>query len=160
MRTPADISRSRTLTWTLFGIAALFALISSFAASGALGGSNSSPRAGLFPAVATLAKQPGIDSALAQVSTTTKSQGAAAALAVAQASGLAVQRGLVRVIVEARSGDTAAASAAVKAVGGTIDGSYANLVEALVPPAALSTLATDPAVAYVRPPLPHAADVV
>ncbi|HEX5583165.1 S8 family serine peptidase [Gaiella sp.] len=65
--------------------------------------------------------------------------------------GLDVAGTRVRVVLEARGGIDAARSAA-QAAGGEVEATYANLVQALVPPAALEGLSHSPAVAHVRPP--------
>src|SRR3712207_5096393 len=75
-----------------------------------------------------------------------------AALAEAREARLLVVGERVQVVVEAR-GASAGAIAAVARVGGTVDGAYANLVQARVLPAEVDALAADPGVAYVREPL-------
>ncbi len=140
----------------------LFTIVAMVAASGAHGES-------LPPTVPPLlaplqaphaAKAPEIDSGLARVASIAGRQGVPAALAAARADGLGVRSGLVHVIVEAGTGGTGAASSAITAAGGHVDASFANLVEALVPPAALTAVAGSPAVALVRPPYAHSVDAV
>ena len=58
---------------------------------------------------------------------------------------------LVRVVVES-AGPRDQAAAAVRAVGGTIEAEYRELVQALIAPGMLEQLAANPAVAYVRQP--------
>lgn len=72
-------------------------------------------------------------------------------LAVARASGLHVERGRVRVVVETR-GPRAAARRAVLAVGGVLEAAHADLVQALVAPGKLVALSKEPSVVYVRVP--------
>jgi subtilase family protein/PASTA domain-containing protein len=74
------------------------------------------------------------------------------ALVEARGARLSVVGERVQVVVEAR-GTRAGAIAAVARVGGTVDGAYANLVQARVLPAEIDALAADPGVAYVREPL-------
>jgi hypothetical protein len=70
-----------------------------------------------------------------------------------------VANALVRAIVES-AGPRSRAVAAVRGVGGTIETEYEDLVQALVPPAALETLAANPAVAYVREPARFTPDAI
>ena len=70
-----------------------------------------------------------------------------------------VDDALIRVIVES-AGDPAQAVAAVRAVGGTVEAEYRDLVQALVAPNMLERLAADPAVAYVREPAGRQQDAV
>jgi subtilisin family serine protease len=69
----------------------------------------------------------------------------------ARAIGLDVEAGRVRVVVEMRGGHADAVSA-VAAAGGDVEASYANLVQALVPPGGLEQLASGTVVGYLRPP--------
>jgi subtilisin family serine protease len=59
--------------------------------------------------------------------------------------------GRVRVVVEA--GRRVEAQKAVVRLGGRLEGSYGRLVQAMVPPGALSQLSLQPSVRFVRPPL-------
>ena len=72
-------------------------------------------------------------------------------LAVARANGLRVVRGKVRVVVETR-GSLSAARRAVRAAGAEVEAAHADLIQALVAPAALAALTRPSAVAYVRAP--------
>ena len=71
-------------------------------------------------------------------------------IAKARSLGLDVKGASVRVVVEA-SGSRAAAETAVRAAGGEIEATNANLVQALVPPAQLEGL-SNAGVGFVRPP--------
>ena len=70
-----------------------------------------------------------------------------------------VDNRLVRVVVES-AGPRPGAVAAVRAVGGTVEAEYEDLVQALVAPGVLDRLAADPAVAYVRQPARPIPDAV
>jgi hypothetical protein len=70
----------------------------------------------------------------------------------ARSLGLEVRSGRVRVVVVAGGTRGAAVSAAVSA-GGEVEATHADLVQALVPPAAIEGLSHSSAVAYVRAPL-------
>ena len=72
-------------------------------------------------------------------------------LAVARANGLRVLRGRVRVVVETL-GSQSVARRAVVAAGGDVEAMHANLIQALVVPAALAALTRPSAVVYVRAP--------
>jgi Subtilase family/PASTA domain/Divergent InlB B-repeat domain/Fibronectin type III domain/WD40-like Beta Propeller Repeat len=104
-----------------------------------------------FPRVAHLGR-PHLDSQLVQVASTDRSQGGTAALSAARAQGLDVSGSRVRVVVEARPGHATGAGAAVAAAGGETIGAADGLVDALVPPGSLETLAAESAVARVRSP--------
>ena len=77
----------------------------------------------------------------------------AGGVVAARAAGLDVRGTRVRVIAE--STNLAAAKASVTAVGGLVEQTYAQLIEALVPPSAIRTLARSPGVAEVRAPALH-----
>ena len=72
-------------------------------------------------------------------------------LAAARANGLRVLRGKVRVIVET-GGSRPAARLAIVAAGGEVEAMHADLVQALIAPAALAALTRPSAVVYVRAP--------
>ena len=72
--------------------------------------------------------------------------------AMAEAHGLDMVGGNVRVVVETGEADLRSARAAVVAAGGQVEAEYADLIQALVPVSRLEALAADPAVRYVRPP--------
>jgi subtilisin family serine protease len=90
-----------------------------------------------------------LDSRLSQVFQSQRDAGRGGP--TARGLGLDVVAGRVRVVIEARSGVGAARDAAT-AAGGEVEGTYANLVQALVPPASLAALSRSPAVAYLRAP--------
>jgi hypothetical protein len=99
-----------------------------------------------------------LDSRLHAVDVAARS-GFAAGVRAANEQELRVSGGLVRVVVTAEGG-LAPARAAVLAVGGRLDGEYADLVQAYVPISRLEDLAEQPAVTWVRPPaMPVAAAV-
>ena len=91
-----------------------------------------------FEPPARIAKSGELDSALTRVSRAAAKP--AQAIAVAQASAIDVRDGDVRVTIETEQ-QTARVAAAVEAAGGEVEGAYGSLVQALVPPAALMTLA-------------------
>ena len=95
------------------------------------------------------AKSQELASSLAEVVRAQKSSGSG--VARAQELGLAVSAGRVRVVVEAHAA-RAAAEEAVRASGGSVEAVYADLVQALVAPAAIEPLSRSAAVAYVRSP--------
>jgi subtilisin family serine protease len=81
------------------------------------------------------------------------------ALTVARARDVAIVEDKVQVIVES-TGDRSQTAAAVRAVGGTVQGEYEDLVQALVAPAQLEPLAASPAVKYIRRPAQMHPDAV
>jgi hypothetical protein len=91
-----------------------------------------------------------LDSRLQAVDVAARS-GFAAGVRAANAQELRLSGGLARVVVTA-DGGLAPARAAVLAVGGRVDGEYADLVQAYVPISRLEDLANQPAVTWVRPP--------
>ena len=91
-----------------------------------------------------------LDSQLMAVETAAAS-GVAAGLEAAREQRLTVSGGEVQVVVVA-AGPPGAAREAVAAVGGRVEATYADLVQAFVPPGAMRDLAAHPAVRYVRPP--------
>lgn len=97
-------------------------------------------------------KHPKMESQLAETASAARTAGDAAALAVAEARGLAVVNGAVRVVIESATPDRSAARAAVVAAGGIVEAEYADLIQALLPPSALETVAASPDVRYVRAP--------
>ncbi len=88
-----------------------------------------------------------LDDRLRQVFDSSRHSGLEASLGEARRSGLAVSDGRVRVIVSG-----AGATQAISRAGGTIEAQAAGLVQALVEPADLPTLAADTDVASVVPP--------
>ena len=80
--------------------------------------------------------------------------------AMAEAHGLDMVDGNVRVVVEAGEADLRATRAAVAAAGGKVEAEYADLIQALVPVSTLEALAADPAVHYVRPPFSSTPEAV
>lgn len=93
---------------------------------------------------------PKLDSHLSEMATAAQQHGASAAAEQARASALQTQDTRVRIVVEAT--DAAAAKAAIEALGGQVEQTYHRLVQALMPPAALTQLAGNAAVQRVRPP--------
>jgi hypothetical protein len=69
----------------------------------------------------------------------------------ARALGLVVRGGRVRVVAEAQ-GTRGDVHRAISAAGGAVEASYADLVQALVPPASLQTLAGSSAITQLRAP--------
>ena len=93
----------------------------------------------------------GVGASLQEVVRTARSSGSVAAAQVARTSGVDVTASGVRVIVVPRSSAVGAAKTAVASHGGVVERTAAGLVQALVPPTALTRLAADPAVASVAP---------
>ena len=106
-------------------------------------------------ALSTRLDNPKLDSQLAQIAQTAAAKGAGAALAQAASADVRTQSSKVRVIIVAKQ--SASVQSALSAAGGTTVASAGDLTSALVPPASLTRLAASPAVAEVRPPLPHIA---
>ncbi|MGE3273217.1 MAG: hypothetical protein AB7P40_31080 [Chloroflexota bacterium] len=89
---------------------------------------------------------------LAEIASVARVSGDEAALDTARLNGLTSSGGSVRVLVESASADLTAARAAIVAAGGTIEGEYADTIQALVPPSGLEQVATNPDVRLVRAP--------
>lgn len=104
----------------------------------------STPRSSASDAGATRER---LDDRLRQLVEKSRRIGADASVAEARRSGLAVQDGRVRVIVTG-----AGATRAIAASGGTVEATTAGLVQALVEPADLPSLAASADVEAVRPP--------
>ena len=99
-----------------------------------------------------------LDAALAQVASTARTAGDESALAVAQANGLAVAGGSIRVLVESATPDLTGARAAIVATGGVIEGEYAETIQALLPPSGLDLVAASPDVRLIRAPAARTPD--
>jgi hypothetical protein len=82
-----------------------------------------------------------------------------AAAATARSRDVEMHGDRVQVVVEG-NGSGSGAAAAIKNVGGDIQGQYQGLVQALVPASALDQIASDPSVSYVRPPMHGVPDAV
>ena len=95
---------------------------------------------------------PELDSSLQKVVTSQRAGGSDAAISRAKALGVPVSGSLVRVVIVADSGQVAQAQAAVTAAGGSVEGTAGGLVQALLPPSALASVAAENGVALVRPP--------
>ena len=107
---------------------------------------------------ASVNKNPKADSSVAAVLQSQQLHGSVAALGSAEAHGLSVAGGKVRVIIEAA--DAKAAQKGVAATGADIEGTAANLIQALATPGQLRDVLGLPSVGYVRAPLPRVADAV
>jgi subtilisin family serine protease len=99
-----------------------------------------------------------LDFRLASLATFARRAGRADALARARAKELETRRGRVRVVVEVAPGGRRLVGRAIRAADGSIEARYGDLVQALIPPAALSALALTPGVSLVRPPVPSTPD--
>jgi uncharacterized repeat protein (TIGR01451 family) len=97
-------------------------------------------------------RHPKLESQLVGIGRTSRTVSVSSALDQSRGASISVVGSQVRVIVEAAGGSNAGAKAAVQANGGTVEAEYANLVQALLPPANLEAVANDPRVAYVRTP--------
>ncbi len=96
---------------------------------------------------------PRLDSHLADIVDTFRRQGTEAAAGAARRLDVDVDGDAVRVIIEARPGDSEPAIAAAVGRGAAVEGTYQNLVQALVPIASLEALARAGPVEFVRLPL-------
>ncbi|MBI2304578.1 MAG: S8 family serine peptidase, partial [Chloroflexi bacterium] len=96
---------------------------------------------------------PKMESILSQVAEAHGIQGAAAAQELAQRNGVTLSNSLVRVVIESQTGQAQGARNAVASLGGQVEGSYRDLVQAQAPLSALTSLADNPQVRFVRRPL-------
>lgn len=96
---------------------------------------------------------PRIESRLFTLAREYRSRGPAAAQDRAQALGVDLETGRVRVIVQAQSGATPEASAAARSYGARVESRYGDLVQIMAPLAVLEALADDPSVRFLRLPL-------
>jgi hypothetical protein len=112
----------------------------------------SSPPALTVPPLTPPAQPLKMDGLLANVAAVAATSGDEAALATAQAGGLVVSGSMVRVLVETDNPDLSPAKSAIVAAGGTVEGEYADTIQALMPPAGLDVLAASPDVRYIRTP--------
>lgn len=92
-------------------------------------------------------KHPKLDSSL--VGAAQAARAGVDVVPAAERRGVQARDGLLRVEIE--SHDLNAARTMIAALGGRVEGEYANLIQALVPPASLDQIAADPAIVYVRP---------
>lgn len=92
-----------------------------------------------------------LDSQLARVAELAVLGRQADALDLAAGAGVTIQEEKLRIIIECY--DILAVKAQVVQLGGTLEGEYLDLVQALMPPGELYRLADSPAVRFVRPPL-------
>jgi hypothetical protein len=98
---------------------------------------------------ASVSATPGLDWSLQQL---TDGDDEGAAEPAVEPSGLAIERGKVEVVIEARPGALPAARRAAAAAGAVETGSYRQLLRVWVSPADMEDLAADPAVRSIRPP--------
>ncbi|TMG02509.1 MAG: hypothetical protein E6I03_05830 [Chloroflexi bacterium] len=94
-----------------------------------------------------------LDSRLARVLDAFQHGGHGEAAAKAGESKLELHGDSVRVIVETAQGDADNAAAVARGLGASVEGSHENLVQVLVPVAALHALSRTGVVEFVRPPL-------
>src|SRR4051794_1545436 len=126
------------------------------ALTSASAGAHSERSLGAVPRPVKAAK---LDSSLATLAVTARTQGVRAAVRRARAFGLPATATGVRVQLQVR--DAGAATAAVHAAGGTVLGRYRNLIDARIPARALARVAASRAVQRVQQPVrPHADAVV
>jgi hypothetical protein len=95
---------------------------------------------------------PSLASSLQKVATAQRAGGTDAGVSRAKALGVPVSGSFVRVIVVADGGRLAQARLAVTAAGGSVEVTAGVLVQALLPPSALSSVAATNGVVLVRPP--------
>lgn len=103
---------------------------------------------------------PKLESVLAQLVVCQRTRGHALTARFAEQREIAVTGGLVKVIVEALPGKVDSARDALEALGGESEAEYENLIRAMLPVSALSGLADNPAVRFVRTPWKPAEQVV
>ena len=96
---------------------------------------------------------PRLDSHLARIVDAFRQTGIEGASATAAQLDIDLQGDAVRVIIKARPGPTATTIAVARSHGAAVEGTYQNLVQALVPIASLEALARTGPVEFVRPPL-------
>ena len=108
-------------------------------------------------AVPTAPASSKLASALAQIARIDRVAGGGAALDAAHARRVAQQGKLLRIVLERRG--NANLRSAFAAAGGRVEGTWRNLVQALVPPSALESLAARNDVVFVRQPLASEYDV-
>ena len=150
-------SVSHQVLFALALVASSVALpVASAAASTPAQGAARAPSYELRPPPKTL-KHPKLDSHLAEVSAATAAGGVAEGLRVARKGKLIVSGETVRVLVR---GDRSAARVAIRAAGGGVEAEYADLIQAVVPLGALTTLANFPGVIYVDAPSIPVAEAV
>jgi hypothetical protein len=101
---------------------------------------------------ADLDKHPKMAGSIAATARTAPLSGEDAALDLARARGLTVVGTTVRVVVESADPDLSATRGAIVAAGGTVEGEYADIIQALLAPSMLEQVANDPAVRYIRAP--------
>jgi len=108
-------------------------------------------------------KASGMDTALAQLARVAAHEGPAAARRFAASRGLEVRHGKVRVIVvaqDARPGSLALVGRAVRAAGGAVRATYADLAQVILPISGLRALAAAEGVLDVRQPGGYTMDAV
>jgi 2-keto-3-deoxy-6-phosphogluconate aldolase len=96
---------------------------------------------------------PRLDSRLARVLEAFDGGGTAEAVSVARAFGIDVEGDRLRLVVETSSGRSDEAAAVARGLGAEVEGRHQELVQALVPVAALEALSSSGAVEFLRPPL-------
>jgi hypothetical protein len=108
--------------------------------------------AGLQSVRAPLGTADGLAASLQQVAMAQRAGGTDAGVSRAKALGVPVSGNSVRVIVVADNGRLAQARLAVTAAGGSVEVTAGVLVQALLPPSALTSVAALDGVEFVRPP--------
>jgi uncharacterized repeat protein (TIGR01451 family) len=95
---------------------------------------------------------PNLESSLWRLVEAQRSGGPAGLSAEAERSAIALEDGAVRVIVEAREGQSASAIASARSLGATLETSYGDLVQVLAPVGNLEALSNSDGVRFVRQP--------
>jgi len=93
-----------------------------------------------------------LESSLWRLVEAQRSAGPAGLSAEAQRSGVTLRDGAVRLVIEAKDGQSASAIASARALGATVETSYADLVQVLAPVGSLEALSNSDGVRFVRPP--------
>jgi hypothetical protein len=141
----------KSVTWLLLG-GALVAIVIAPPAGAAVRGAPASPGLQAVRLALWSGDESNLASSLQKVATAQRAGGTDAGVTRAKALGLPVSGSFVRVIVVADSGRLEQARFAVTAAGGSVEVTAGTLVQALLPPSALSSVAAVNGVSLVRPP--------
>ncbi len=95
---------------------------------------------------------PKLESALWRLVEAQRSGGLAGLSAEAERSAMALQDGAIRIIIEARDGQSASVIASARSLGATVETNYGDLVQVLAPVGDLEALSNSDGVRFVRQP--------
>ncbi|MGH2740497.1 MAG: S8 family serine peptidase, partial [Actinomycetota bacterium] len=102
----------------------------------------------------TVAKDPDLDSHLAEIASTYDEEGSKAARSEAESSGADVKHQKVRVVLDVEPGERAAVEDRIRELGGEVEGDFAARIQALLPPSTIEDAADDAGVRYAHLPEP------